>query len=117
MNPAWYKTLVHLVVVESWPDGMPQHLVDAVYEDITHVKTEALRRFSPRTGAYFNEADSYEPEWQEAFFGKHYKKLKAVKEKYDPGNLIWCRRCVGSEMLVEQVDGRLCEVMEENMDL
>jgi hypothetical protein len=108
INPAWRNTLVHLIVTSSFPDSSPQSLVDAVYSDITHNKTAALRKLSPNTGAYFNEADSYEVDWQKSFFGANYEKLRKVKEKYDPGNVLWCRRCVGSEALIEQEDGRLC---------
>lgn len=108
MNPAWRDTLVHFIVVEGWPDGISQPLIDSVYRDITANKTEPLRKLSPETGAYFNECDSYEPEWQEAFFGKNYARLREIKEKFDPGNVLWCRRCVGSEALVEKEDGRLC---------
>jgi hypothetical protein len=107
MTPAWRNTLVHFIVVSSWSDGISQSLVDSVYRDITY-KTQALREISPETGAYFNEADSYEPGWQQAFFGEHYAKLLEVKKRYDPENVLWCSRCVGSEALDETPDGRLC---------
>lgn len=108
MNPAWRDTLTHLIVVSGWQDGISWSLIEAIYEDITHNKTEALRKLSPTTGAYLNEPDSYEPAWQQAFFGKHYARLKAIKETYDPENVLWCRRCVGSEALAEETDGTLC---------
>lgn len=116
MNPAWRNTLTHLVVVSSWPDGTAQSIIDSVYADITHNKTEALRQFSPDTGAYFNEGDSCEPEWQQAFFGENYAWLKRIKEKYDPRNVLWCWKCVGSEALVEQPDGRLCKHKDREED-
>ncbi|KAF2825172.1 hypothetical protein CC86DRAFT_39683 [Ophiobolus disseminans] len=108
MNPAWRNTLVHLIVVQTWPDGLHPELIDSIYKHLTYATNEALRNLSPNTGAYFNEADSYEPDWQTSFFGSNYERLKSVKEKYDPDNVLWCRRCVGSEALVEQPDGRLC---------
>ena len=107
MNPAWRDILTHLVAVEGWPEGTGQLLIDSVYRDVT-AKAQKLRDLSPETGAYFNEPDSYEPEWQDAFFGHNYEMLKEVKAKYDPENVLWCRRCVGSEALVEEADGRLC---------
>ena len=110
LNPTWRNTLTHLIVASPYGDAASQDLVDAVYTDITHNKTEALRQLSPNTGAYFNEGDSYEPEWQEAFWGDRYEKLRQVKSEIDPGNLLWCRRCVGSEALVETYNGRLCKV-------
>jgi hypothetical protein len=119
MNPAWRDTLTHLIVVSSFPDGSSQSLIDAVYRDITYNKTAALRKLSPDTGAYFNEADSYEVDWQKSFFGENYEKLRRLKENYDPENVLWCRRCVGSEKLVETKDGRLCTVKvgEERQEL
>jgi hypothetical protein len=108
MNPAWRNTVTHLITAQPWRDGMPQSVVQAVYRDVTHNRTQLLRDLSPGTGAYFNEADSFEPEWQTSFFGVHYPRLFDIKRRYDPDGLLWCRRCVGSEMWVEQRDGRLC---------
>lgn len=116
LNPAWRNTLTHLIVVSPFGDTASQALINYVYLDITRSKTEALRQLSPDTGAYFNEADSYEPEWQQAFWGERYWMLRGVKTRVDPKNVIWCRRCVGSEALVETQDGRLCEVNAEGHD-
>ncbi|KAF2193948.1 hypothetical protein K469DRAFT_734568 [Zopfia rhizophila CBS 207.26] len=109
-HPAWRKTLAHFIVVEGWPEGVAPEIIRSVYTDITSNKTEPLRKLAPDTGAYFNECDSFEPEWQTAFFGPHYRRLRQIKEKYDPGAILWCRRCVGSEVYTEQEDGRLCRV-------
>lgn len=108
MNPAWRNSLVSMIVVESWPDGIPQSDIDSIYSSITRDKVEPLRKLSPETGAYFNEPDSYEPDWQTAFFGNNYARLRSIKGNYDPKSVLWCRRCVGSERFVEQPDGRLC---------
>lgn len=110
LNPAWRNTLVHLIVTSSFPDGSPQALADAVYADITRNKTAAMRKVSPDTGAYFNEADANEEGWRVSFWGERYEWLKQVKLTYDPGNVLWCRRCVGSEALEERDVGRLCAV-------
>ncbi|KAH8722968.1 hypothetical protein GQ44DRAFT_686064 [Phaeosphaeriaceae sp. PMI808] len=107
-NPAWRKTLVHLIAVNGKPSTLPASLTPLLYADITHNKTAAMRRFSPYTGAYFNEADSFEPEWQESFFGQGYGRLRRVKDVVDPAGVLWCRRCVGSERWVERGDGWLC---------
>jgi hypothetical protein len=110
MNPAWRRTLVHFVPVEAWADGMDQAIIDQVYQDITNKKVERLRNLSPDTGAYFNEADFNQLDWQWAFFGENYARLKDIKGKYDPNNTFWCRQCVGSEALVQQKNGKLCTV-------
>jgi ribonuclease T2 len=35
--------------------------------------------------------------WKQRYWGKHYEKLLAVKNKYDPDSLFWCHHCVGDE--------------------
>jgi hypothetical protein len=85
-------------------------MIDAIYQSVTYNKTEPLRQLSPDTGAYFNEADANEPDWQNSFFGENYEKLRVIKEKHDPKGVLWCRKCVGSERFMEESDGRLCEV-------
>ncbi|KAF2648010.1 hypothetical protein K491DRAFT_264758 [Lophiostoma macrostomum CBS 122681] len=108
LNPAWRRTLSHLIPVEGWLDGMQQSVIDDVYRDITHKRIAPLRKLSPDTGAYFNEADYHQPDWQWAFFGEGYERLRSIKKKYDARNVFWCWQCVGSEALVQQGDGRLC---------
>jgi hypothetical protein len=118
LNPAWRTTLVHMLIVSSFPDSSPQALVDAVYADITHNKTATLRDLSPDTGAYFNEADLHEVNWQQSFWGANYAKLRRIKHKYDPGDVLWCRGCVGSEAWEERRDrdGGLCKIEGSGKD-
>jgi hypothetical protein len=50
------------------------------------------------SGAYMNEADVLEPDFQTVFFGrKSYRKLLEVKAKYDPQDLFIVGAGVGSE--------------------
>jgi len=49
---------------------------------------DPLRELIPDHGAYPNEADRYEPNWEASFYGlKNFKRLKEIKKKYDPHNL------------------------------
>jgi hypothetical protein len=83
LNHAWRNTLVHLLIVSAFSDNSTQSLIDAVNADITHNKVAALRGLSLRTGAYFNEADVNEVDWQESFWGSNYGRLRRVKKRYD----------------------------------
>lgn len=114
LNHAWRDTLVHLVIANGWQDGSSQAVIDAVYAGVT-AKTQKLRALSPDTGAYFNEADSQEPDWQTSFFANNYARLLKIKRDVDSENVLWCRKCVGSGSYVEQ-DGRLCRASKENRD-
>ena len=39
----------------------------------------------------------FQADWQEAFWGDNYARLRAVKQKYDPDGLFFLHRGVGSE--------------------
>jgi hypothetical protein len=109
LNPAWRNTLAHLLIVSAFSDNSPPSLIDAVYADMTHNKVAALRELSPRTGAYFNEADVNEVNWQESFWGSNYGRLRRTKKRYDGEGVLWCRGCVGSEEW-EEGERDLCRV-------
>jgi hypothetical protein len=118
--PAWRRDVyTHIVLPRSWPylNGT------AKYETTTHlreVETEALRELAPDTGAYINEADPTEPNWQETFWGENYPRLLSLKREWDPKGVFWCVPCVGhgdgwevkSDVGVEgaigQSPGRIC---------
>ncbi|KAF9898158.1 hypothetical protein BX616_004404 [Lobosporangium transversale] len=104
--PAWRKALFHVVVAAFWPDtahpGAPQYMG----EKIT-ATTQRFRDISPGSGAYFNEADPNEPDWQEAFFGSNYPRLRAIKRKLDPRGVFVCHNCVGSEDWNKELTCRL----------
>ena len=52
---------------------------------------QPLRDLTPNSGAYWNEADINEPNWEHAFFGDNYAELKKIKAKYDPNRMfrVW----------------------------
>jgi len=53
-----------------------------------------LRSLTP-DAAYYNEADYYEPNWVESFWGPHYDRLLQVKGDVDPTGVFTCWQCVG----------------------
>ena len=56
------------------------------------------------SGGYTNEADYFDPEWSESFWGSHYARLLAIKNAVDPAGLFTCHHCVGSERWDETGD-------------
>jgi hypothetical protein len=75
----------------------------------TYTYTEALRKLAPDSGAYVNEADPNEPNFQKSFWGKNYPRLLKIKKRIDPKDVFWCTPCVGNEGW-EIVDDMLCKV-------
>ena len=117
--PAWRDAYVHLVLPRTWPylNNTAKLLVTT---RLREVETQALRELAPETGAYVNEADPTEPNWQETYWGSHYARLLEVKREWDPTGVFWCVPCVGHldgweiqsdlgvERAVGQNEGRIC---------
>lgn len=78
---------------------------------------QKLRDISPLSGAYMNEADVAEPNFQYSMYGDNYHRLLSIKKKRDPWSLFYAVTGVGSEeWMVEGTrglptqQGRLCRV-------
>ncbi|KAB8279118.1 hypothetical protein BDV30DRAFT_222328 [Aspergillus minisclerotigenes] len=108
LNPAWRETAVHFIASQSWDDTVSEVVANRVTEDMTYKRGYALRQLAPDAGAYFNEANFHEPNWQWSLFGSNYPRLQSIKEKYDPNHILWCPNCVGSESWALQDNGTLC---------
>ncbi len=94
-----------LVIVASQQSntfpGLPGHEPDLAAGRVAASKVKAamdlIRRATPGAGAYANEADYFEPDWQTTFWGENYPRLLEVKRRYDPDNLFRVHHGVGSE--------------------
>lgn len=110
VNPAWRSAYFHIVLSAN-PDMTEDKAAytssyNAVLADL-ETRSAPLKTLG--TGCYLNEADRYEKNFQSVFFGSaNYAKLLAIKQKYDPSNVFYCRTCVGSESYVEDSSYRLC---------
>ena len=84
----------------SYP-GVPGHEPDEAVARSQAAAVEAamdkLRKLLPRVGACVWESDYFQPNWQDAFWGENYPRLRAVKDKYDPAGLFFVWHGVGSE--------------------
>jgi hypothetical protein len=76
---------------------------------------QKLRDVTPLSGAYMNEADVAEPNFQDSLYGANYDKLLSIKKERDPWGLFYAVTGVGSEKWVVEgtrglptQQGRLC---------
>lgn len=103
--PAWRENRMHAMLMDLQPPGLTGAGAqdrDATMQDYVQL----LRDVSPGAGSYMNEGDPGEPEWQDAFYGRHYGRLLEVKKERDPWQLFWAPTTVGSEgWEVRPVDG------------
>ncbi|KAJ7098241.1 FAD-binding domain-containing protein [Mycena epipterygia] len=98
VNPAWRTAKTHVILANEWLDSAPLAQVDAIRNEFQTIQLPILEKISgTNAGAYSNEADVTEPNFQTTFFGPNYAKLSAIKTKYDPNDLFIVRAGVGSE--------------------
>lgn len=83
----------------TWDDSATPAEVEAMKQQMTKRMVPLLAAMTGETdsGAYSNEADVREPDFQTTFFGPNYARLKAVKAEYDPAGLFIVGAGVGSE--------------------
>ncbi|KAL6884721.1 hypothetical protein GGI43DRAFT_432980 [Trichoderma evansii] len=108
VNPAWRNALVHAVTSQQW-SPLDEIERSAVEHNINNFQVEAFRKLAPDSGAYLNEAYWNEPNFQKAFWGFNYERLREIKKTIDPDDVFWCHVCVGNEGWKE-VEDYLCRV-------
>lgn len=96
--PAWYGAngaVWHVVLGKGFAnDADPQTIQDAFRT--AHDAAQVLRDVAPNSGAYQNEADVFEPEPVDTYWGAaNYNRLLNLKKKLDPKNLLTCWGCIG----------------------
>ena len=105
--PAWRDAAVHFIAQGQWNYTGSDNM-DDVENDVTSKINPMLEQLVPGSGAYINEANFETANWKEDFFGANYDKLRAIKAKYDPTDLLYATKAVGSDAWVVAEDGRLC---------
>jgi len=59
--------------------------------------TAVLKSVVPAADAYVAESSFFQPDWQRAYWGPHYERLKSIKRQLDPDGLFIVHHGVGSE--------------------
>ena len=106
LNPAWRRAVSHITFGLSWASDAPLEVQRAKTSLITNQLVPFLKALEPDMGAYLNEADADEVDFQQSFWGANYGRLLDLKKKMDPRGLFITRRGVGSE---EWNDDGLCK--------
>jgi len=104
MNPAVTEAFTLVIIADgerpSYP-GMkrPPMDLEAAHRDARAIDraTAELRKVAPQPGSYLSESNYFNESWQQAYFGGHYRRLRSIKDKYDPEGLFTVHHGVGSE--------------------
>lgn len=106
VNPAWRNAVLHAITSTRWDAKASAADIRAARNTFTNTTMKKWRDVTPGSGAYLNEADRLEPNWQTSFWGDKYAKLLQIKKDWDPKDVFWAVNAVGSEgWRVESVDG------------
>ena len=116
VNPAFRTAVMHADVFDYAPAVGSAEEVGGAHERLNRYM-DMIRAVTPGSGAYTNEADVLEPDWQASFWGGNYPRLLEIKKKWDPSGVFWAPATVGSEGWevattdgLPSQNGRLCRV-------
>lgn len=110
INPAYRDSAIFMMVSGTYPMGSSPDKINSVRNTVTKVLVPILKSVTPGSGAYMNEADVREDDWQQSFFGSSYPRLLKIKNELDPERVFWAKTTVGSEDWYIQDDRGLPEV-------
>ncbi|KAL5048960.1 hypothetical protein BDW71DRAFT_176885 [Aspergillus fruticulosus] len=105
--PAWRDALIDTTLTTPWEWNAEEEML-AQQRKMTEDYIPTLMALAPGSGAYMNEGDFRQPNWQEAFYGSNYNALRKVKAKYDPNEVFYASKAVGSDEWTVSASGRLC---------
>ena len=103
-NPVVLDAFVLAIIAGNGPPAFPG--IHGHEPDVTAARRHAreigeamddLLKVATNTGSYVSESDFFERSWQQSFWGLNYRRLAAVKKKYDPDGLFFAHHGVGSE--------------------
>lgn len=110
VNPAWRNTVLQLQLTLAWNESLPFEENVARQTQLTDSIVPQFVEITPDSGAYGNEASFQERDWKATFFGANYDKLLAIKNKWDPNDVFYAYKGVGSDVWTVDADGRMCKV-------
>lgn len=103
-NPAVLTAFGLAIIGGFGPPAYPG--IPGYAPDLTEARAEAgtidnaineLRQVVPEPGAYVSESNFFQKDWQHAYWGAHYERLRTIKAQYDPEGLFFVHHGVGSE--------------------
>lgn len=124
VSPALRRAIAHFSVGVRLPsdDESTAEQKATAQEELERAVLGPWREVSPAHafgGTYLNEANPMEPNWQEDMYGmENYRRLLAIKQEYDPDDVMYAVTGVGSEGWevrsmergIRTQNGRLCRV-------
>ncbi|KAK7423082.1 hypothetical protein QQZ08_009249 [Neonectria magnoliae] len=109
VQPGWYNSIILDIFEKSMNGSQVDDNIEA-FTDLRDIIAPLYRMAAPTTGTYMNEADWGDTNWRQDFYGAHWQRLSEIKARYDPGGILYCPTCVGSDHWQEDEGRALCRV-------
>ncbi|KAF8529332.1 FAD-binding domain-containing protein [Hysterangium stoloniferum] len=98
VHPKWRTAKTNMIITQVWNESTTPGEVEVIREAMTNKNVPLLAALAgPDSGAYSNEADVREPNFQTTFFGPNYGRLSRIKKVYDPDAMFIVPAGVGSD--------------------
>jgi FAD/FMN-containing dehydrogenase len=94
MQPAWRTAVWEYGNPSSWAWNSTLDERAQVVRQMRE-QTAELVALAPAGGVYRNEANVFEGDWRREYYGAPYDRLLEIKNRYDPGRLLRCWKCIG----------------------
>ncbi|KAA8650336.1 hypothetical protein EYZ11_000705 [Aspergillus tanneri] len=101
IHDVWKHSHGLLSVSTNWADNATESEKHKKRQQAVQHSNRLTEIVGSDGGTYTNEANPYEPDWQNVFWGQKYDRLLSIKQKIDPTNLFVCNRCVGTDVVLE----------------
>lgn len=113
LTPAWREAYLHVLATGSSIEtegANPQSALQAAADWTNKHKESVWQQWAPDSGAYINEANPFNTNFEYDFYGGHYDRLLSIKRKYDPRSIMYVQAGVGShDWEYSLQDGKLCK--------
>ncbi|PGH10691.1 hypothetical protein AJ80_07447 [Polytolypa hystricis UAMH7299] len=101
VHPIWKESRAVFSMSADWKDDAPLDVKRRMKQDLVRISERLGELVGEDGGTYVNEANPYEPDWENTFWGSKYKRLLRIKRRIDPTNLFICNRCVGTDIVLQ----------------
>ncbi|GAP86889.2 putative FAD linked N-terminal [Rosellinia necatrix] len=108
VNPIWRSAVLHCIFIRMWDFTIPRSDMVAYQNTLSNTIMPQIEAATPGGGAYLNEANFQQANWQSNFYGSSYTRLKQIKDQVDQGGVFYAQTAVGSEEWMENFEQRLC---------
>ncbi|GJC81678.1 FAD-linked oxidoreductase ZEB1 [Colletotrichum liriopes] len=109
-HPAFRNATDFIITILPVPVGASLEKKADLQNVLTNIQDEAMRQAGPEGCTYVNEADPFQPNWQDAFWGPVYPTLLSLRKKWDPKGVFYAVATPGTEDWEEIEFGtRLCK--------